>query len=117
LRGEHHVFDSGEHLCWWVRERCEAHADLDAGFAQPTGGGTSGVQIPWDLADRFVLMRLAELLVHKEVDMVLGPMIEEKGNTGMIQLLGNLDVIGTGLRELQARVHHATVDEVHGDGT
>jgi hypothetical protein len=116
LRGDHYVFDSGEHLCWWANGR--HHAPAESGSGETWGvEGEVCVEIPWRFADRFVLMRLAELLVNKEVDTVLDPMIEEEGNTGMIQLLGNLDVIRSALRDLQGRVRRATVDEVFGDGT
>jgi hypothetical protein len=115
LRGDHHVFDSGDHLCWWASGRYEAPADSGVGetFGQ---AGTVCVEIPWELADRVVLMRFAELLVDGDVDALLDRMVAEEGNGNMTQLLGNLDVIRAGLRELKTRVRRATLDEVFGDG-
>jgi hypothetical protein len=114
FRGDHYVFDDGEHLCWWTRGRYDAHCAWGERFA---GEGSSGVQIPVALIDRFVLMRFAEMVVEGSADVLLQEMVAEgrqAGNAGVIQLLGNLEIIRASIRDLQQRVREATVDDVWG---
>lgn len=114
FRGDHYVFDDGEHVCWWARGRYDAHREWGARL---TDEGSSGVRVPSDLMDRFVLMRLAEMLVERSAGALLDEMVldaSETGNTGMIQLLGNLELMRSSIGDLQRRVRVATVDDVWG---
>ena len=78
------------------------------------GDGSSGVQVPAALIDRFVLMRFAEMLVDGTADGLLGEMSSEGGNVGMLQLLGNMPLVQSSVRDLQSRARRATVDDVWG---
>lgn len=114
FRGDHYVFDDGDHVCWWVRGRYDAHRHWGESLGRD---GSTGVQVPCDLMDRFVLMRFAEMLVDGSAGALLDEMsieVSKTGNSGHVQLLGNLDLIRSSIGELEQRVRQATVDDVWG---
>lgn len=113
LRDDCYIFDSGEHFHIWVRGGYDSWRE--SGWAEMTKQPDldSGVRIPTSSMDRFVLMRFAEMLVEGSADALLKEMASE-GNTGAVQLLGNLEVIRSAVRDLQDRVRKASVDDLWG---
>lgn len=114
FRGEHYVFDDGTRICWWTRGSYDAHRE----WGEQVGDeGSAGVQVPHAQMDRFVLMRFAEMLVDGSASALLDEMSAERdqpGNCGMIQLLGNRDLLRRSIRELEQGVRRATADDVWG---
>lgn len=114
LRDDCYIFDSGEYFHVWVRGGYDSWRE--SGWAQMAKQPEldSGVRVPTASMDRFVLMRFAEMLVEGSVDALLNKMASEGGNTGELQLLGNLELIRSSVRDLQHRVRRASVDDVWG---
>lgn len=114
LRGDCYIFDSGEHFHIWVRGGYDSWRESVWAEETKQPDLDSGVQIPTSSMDRFVLMRFAEMLVEGSADALLKEMASEAGNAGMIQLLGNLELIRSSVRALQERVRETSVDDVWG---
>lgn len=116
LRGDCYIWDCGDHLHIWVRGGGDSWRESESAEMTQQPDLDSGVQIPTSSMDRFVLMRFAEMLVEGSADVLLDKMASEGGNCGMVQLLGNLDLIRSAVQDLQDRVRHATPDDVRGGG-
>jgi hypothetical protein len=107
FRGDCYLFDSGEHFHIWMR----GGHDLwrESGWAEmgPTPELDSGVQVPVSTMDRFVLMRLAELLVERTatatLDAMAAELFSQPGNFGEDCLRQNRGVIRSALQDLEAR--------------
>ena len=113
FRGDIYVFDTDTDFHLWRRERYSSHAESGWGEIDPES--TSGVQMPIETMDRFVLMRLAELVADKKAVAVLDAFLRELdggGNTGNVQLLGNAAVLRAALVELEANTRQVTIDDI-----
>jgi hypothetical protein len=76
---------------------------------------TSGVQMPREVVDRFVLMRLAELVAEKQAVARFDDFVRElagSGNSGNVQLLGNEAVLRSALVELEAKARKVTIGDI-----
>ncbi|HEX6813151.1 MAG TPA: hypothetical protein VF384_16125 [Planctomycetota bacterium] len=104
FRGDHLVIDDGEFLSWWTRGSCDAHRDWGESFGAE---GSAGVAIPVAIMDRFVLMRIAEMLVEGTATTTLDAMARElfsgPGNCGEYCLRQNQDMIRKALADLETR--------------
>ena len=113
FRGDIYIFDTGDAFHLWRRERYSSHAE--SGWAENDPESTSGVQIPVETMDRFVLMRLAELVAEKKAVALLDAFCRELtggGNCGPVQLLGNEAVVRAALVDLEAKTRQVTIDDV-----
>lgn len=80
FRGDHYVFDDGDRLCWWARAGYDAHREWGKHFGAE---GSSGVQVPHALMDRFVMMRFAEMLVDGTAGALLDEMSADAASPGL----------------------------------
>ena len=113
FRGDIYVFDTGDAFHLWRRERYSSHAE--SVWAENDPESTSGVQIPVETMDRFVLMRLAELVAEKKAVALLDTFCRELaggGNCGEVQLLGNEAVVRAALVDLEAKTRQVTIDDI-----
>ncbi len=113
FRGDIYVFDTDDEFHFWRRENYTSHADSIWGERTP--GMTSGVQMPKEVVDRFVLMRLAELVAEKQAVLRFDDFVRELaggGNSGNVQLLGNEAVLRAALVELEAKARKVTIDDI-----
>ena len=116
LRDDCYVFDSGEHFHIWVRGGYDRWRE--SGWAQMTKQPEldSGVQVPTATMDRFVLMRLAEMVVEKTAMDTLHAMVLDlfpgPGNVGESCLRQNLDLIRHALQDLQDRCSPRQAEDV-----
>jgi hypothetical protein len=113
FRGDIYVFDTGDDFHLWRRECYTSHAESGWGECDPAN--TSGLQIPVETMDRFVLMRLAELVAEKQAVARLDAFLRELaggGNCGNIQLLGNEAILREALVDLEAKVRRVTLEDI-----
>jgi hypothetical protein len=106
FRGDTYIFDTGDHCHFWWDGEYVGNDDTDR---------RSGVMIATDIVDRFVLQRLAELLVDKRAVAMLDQHLAAVGgggNCGDIQLLGNAAVLRSALQDLEGRCRPYTPEDV-----
>jgi len=102
-----YLFESDEHFHIWVRGGYDSWRESSWAQMTSTPEVDSGVQVPVATMDRFVLMRLAEMLVEKTATVTLNAMATELfsrlGNAGENCLRQNRDLLRRALEDLEDR--------------
>lgn len=104
FRGDHYIFDTGEHFHIWVHGHYDAWRHSVWAESYPDPDANAGVELPTDIMDRFVMMRLAELLVDQRAMPVLESMAPELAgpcNSGELQVKGNLSILKRAFADMQ----------------
>jgi hypothetical protein len=105
LRGDYYLWrDGNRQLHIWARNGCDGWHDSVWAETSGQGENDSGVQVPQEVMDRYVVMRLAELLVQKRAVAMLDAVVppgSELGNGGEAALRSNLDRIRSSLVALE----------------
>jgi hypothetical protein len=115
FRGDHYIFDTGDHVHFWIHgERYDAWREWAERFKEPDR--VAGVQVPANVIDRFVLMRVVEMLVEgtavPTLDALASEFAAEGGNTGHTQLMGNLPVVRSAFAELTRQVKEVRPEDL-----
>ncbi len=105
FRGENYIWSDGDDLHLWVREGLDQWNNVGWCFDEneQTYPNASGVAVPENFINQFVMMRLAEILVHSTPEQV-EKLIDEAcavGNFGSDCLKRNIQTLKAVLMSLR----------------
>ena len=98
LRGEYYIWGDGDNIHIDIKN--EAVGGAEGGAARGEDFDYSGVYLPYEVLDEYVVMRLAELLHEGQME----PTIERArrhGNFGGVILEENAEAIKEALRQIK----------------